>query len=68
MSKALSLDLRVRVLKAVADGMSCRQAERFGVSAASAIPWRSLERSVDDARPKALGGDPRSARWKPMRR
>ena len=62
MSKALSLDLRVRVLKAVADGMSCRQAaKRFGVSAASAIRWRSLERSVGDARPKALGGDRRSA-------
>ena len=63
MSKALSLDLRVRVLKAVADGMSCRQAaERFGVSAASAIRWSLLERSVGDARPKALGGDRRSAR------
>ena len=43
--------------------MSCRQAaERFGVSAASAIRWRSLERLVGDARPKALGGDRRSAR------
>jgi transposase len=63
MSKALSLDLRVRVLKAVAGGLSCRQAaERFGVSAASAIRWRSLERSVGDARPKALGGDRRSGR------
>ena len=63
MSKALSLDLRIRVLKAVAGGMSCRQAaERFGVSAASAIRWRSLERSVGDARPKALGGDRRSGR------
>ncbi|MBJ7532696.1 IS630 family transposase, partial [Rhodomicrobium vannielii ATCC 17100] len=38
MSKALSLDLRVRVLAAISGGMSCRQAaERFGVSAASAI-------------------------------
>jgi transposase len=63
MSKALSLDLRIRVLKAVAGGMSCRQAaERFGVSAASAIRWRSLERLVGDARPKALGGDRRSGR------
>ena len=63
MSKSLSLDLRIRVLKAVAGGMSCRQAaERFGVSAASAIRWRSLERSFGDARPKALGGDRRSGR------
>ena len=63
MSKALSLDLRVRVLKAVAGGISCRQAaDHFGVSAASAIRWHSLERSFGDARPKALGGDRRSGR------
>ncbi|MBL7373489.1 IS630 family transposase, partial [Escherichia coli] len=36
MSTPLSLDLRVRVLAAVASGLSHRQAgERFGVSAAS---------------------------------
>ena len=63
MSKALSLDLRVRVLSAIEGGMSCRgAAERFGVSASSAIRWRSRERSVGDARPKALGGDRRSFR------
>jgi transposase len=63
MSKALSLDLRVRVLNAIAGGMSCRQAaERFGVSASSAIRWHSLEQSIGDARPKALGGDRRSGR------
>jgi transposase len=63
MSKALSLDLRTRVLAAIAGGLSCRQAaQRFGVSAASAIRWRSLERRQGDARPKALGGDRRSRR------
>jgi transposase len=63
MSKALSLDLRERVLAAVASGMSCRQAAaRFGVSASSAIRWRRLERAQGDARPKALGGDRRSGR------
>lgn len=42
MSKALSVDLRDRVIAAVEDGMSCRQAAtRFGVSASSAIRWRS---------------------------
>jgi len=41
MSKALSLDLRTRVLAAVAGGLSHRQAgERFGVSAASVSRWR----------------------------
>jgi len=54
MSKALSLDLRTRVLAAIAGGLSCRQAaQRFGVSASSAIRWRGLERRQGDARPKA---------------
>jgi transposase len=61
MSKALSLDLRTRVLVAIGGGPSCRQAaERFGVSASSAIRWRSLVRKQGDAKPKALGGDRRS--------
>jgi transposase len=63
MSKALSLDLRERVLVAIAGGMSCRQAAaRFGVSASSAIRWRARVRAQGDARPKALGGDRRSGR------
>ena len=63
MSKALSVDLRCRVLAAIGGGMSCRQAAlRFGVSASSAIRWRVLERVQGDARPKALGGDRRSGR------
>ncbi len=61
MSTALSLDLRERVLAAIAGGMSGRQAAlRFGVSAASASRWRSLERKKGDARPGPLGGDRRS--------
>jgi transposase len=63
MSKALSPDLRTRVVRAIGGGMSCRQAaERSGVSASSAIRWHSLERLVGDVRPKALGGDRRSGR------
>ena len=63
MSRALSLDLRVRVLAAVAGGMSHRAAgERFGVSAASVSRWRKRERDQGDVRPKALGGDRRSGR------
>jgi len=63
MSKALSLDLRIRVLAVVANGLSHREAgERFGVSAASVSRWRALERAQGDARPKALGGDRRSGR------
>ena len=58
MPKPLSFDLRSRVLAAVDAGLSCRQAaERFGVSASSAIRWAALRRSGGDARPKPQGGD-----------
>jgi transposase len=63
MSKALSFDLRVRVLAAVAGGSTHRQAaERFGVSAASVSRWRTREREQGDAQPKAMGGDRKSGR------
>jgi transposase len=63
MPRALSLDLRVRVLAAVAQGLSHRQAgERFGVSAASVSRWRALERERGEARPGSQGGDRRSGR------
>ena len=61
MSTPLSLDLRVRVLTAVASGLSHRQAgERFGVSAASVSRWRAMERERGSARAKPMGGDQRS--------
>lgn len=44
MSRALSLDLRVRVLAEVAAGLSHRAATRFGVSAASVGRWQSALR------------------------
>jgi len=63
MSKAFSVDLRVRVLAAVAGGLTHRQAgERFGVGAASVSRWRKLAREQGDPKPKALGGDRRSGR------
>lgn len=63
MAKALSVDLRTRVLAAVTQGLSHRQAaERFGVSAASVSRWRTLNREQGDVLPGALGGDRRSAR------
>ena len=63
MARALSIDLRERVLAAVDDGMSCRQAAaRFEVSASSAIRWNDRRRQEGDFRPKPLGGDRRSGR------
>lgn len=63
MVTALSLDLRTRVLAAVAEGASHRAAAaRFGVSAASVSRWRALARERGDPRPGPLGGDRRSGR------
>ncbi|WP_159992489.1 IS630 family transposase [Roseomonas sp. 18066] len=63
MSKALSVDLRSRVVAAVAAGSSCRAAAaRFGVSPSSAIRWCALVRQVGSVAPGPLGGDRRSAR------
>src|SRR3954471_24189304 len=58
MPQALSFDLRSRVLAAIDEGLSCRQAAaRFGVSASSAIRWQGMRRAGGDARPKPQGGD-----------
>lgn len=63
MSKALSVDLRERVVAAVAAGASCRAAAaRFGVSASSAIRWCAQSRDEGTVAPGPLGGDRRSAR------
>jgi transposase len=65
MSKALSVDLRTRVLAAVAEGATHREAaEWFGVSAASVSSWRALQRERGDVLPGPLGGDRRSGRVK----
>ena len=62
MSKALSVDLRERVVAAVAAGASCRAAAaRFGVSASSAIRWHALSREAGSVAPGPLGGDRRSS-------
>ena len=47
MARALSVDLRDRVVAAIAGGLSRRQAAvRFGVSAASAVRWQQLRHVV----------------------
>lgn len=63
MSEALSVDLRERVVTAVAAGASCRSAAaRFGVSASSAIRWCAMAWGVGSVAPGPLGGDRRSSR------
>jgi transposase len=63
MARALSLDLRERVVEAIGKGMSCRQAAaRFGVSASSAIRWAAQVRAGVTIAPMKQGGDRRSWR------
>ena len=63
MARSLSVDVRRRVVDAIEGGLSCRAAaQRFGVSASSAIRWRAMERREGDIRPKLEGGDCHSQR------
>ena len=63
MARALSVDRRRRVVSAIASGLSCRAAaERFGVSASSAIRWRALDRREGDIAPRRQGGEGTSHR------
>ena len=61
MSRALSVDLRIRVLAAVNGGASHRKAaERFGVSAASVSRWRHLQIQQGNVLPGPLDGERKS--------
>lgn len=52
-----SLDLRERVVGAVAVGESCRSvAKRFGVSVASVVKWSQRYRATGSAAAKPMGG------------
>lgn len=63
MGKPLSTDLRSRLVTAVAGGLSRRAAaERFGVSAASAVRWVRAVSMTGTVEAKPQGGDMRSHR------
>jgi transposase len=63
MAKALSADLRARVVAAVEAGMSRHAAAaRFGVSASSAIRWVAALRATGEVSARPQGGDRRSQR------
>ena len=63
MAKSLSADLRSRVIAAVEAGLSRRAAaERFGVSASSAVRWLVAWRATGAQAAKRQGGDQRSER------
>ena len=57
MARAYSLDLRERVVCAVASGQSCRQvASTFGVSVASVVKWSQRFRMTGSPAPRPRGG------------
>ncbi len=57
MARAYSLDLRERVVGAVAAGQSCRQvASTFGVSVASVVKWSQRFRTAGSAAARPMGG------------
>lgn len=63
MAKALSVDLRRRVVDAVEAGSSCRAAAaRFGVGVSSAIRWVARSRRRGTLEPDKRGGNTRSHR------
>jgi transposase len=63
MAQYLSEDLRVRVIRAVEDGISRNAAaRRFGVSIASAVRWMAEYLGTGRTAPKPRGGDRRSGR------
>jgi transposase len=63
MPRPLSIDLRERLVRAVAGGVSCRSAaSRFGVAASTAIKWIEQWRRTGTVAARPQGGDKRSQR------
>jgi transposase len=57
MARAYSLDLRERVVAAVASGQSCRWvAKTFMVSVASVVKWSQRQRAVGSPATLKMGG------------
>ncbi len=60
---ALSMDIREKVMKAIAGGMSRRQAAaRFDIGPATAVRWAKRVETTGEVAPLTMGGDRRSQR------
>ena len=63
MTAPLSTDLRLRVVRAIENGLSRRAAAaKFDVSIASAVRWHQRYRRTGSVDPDAVGGDRHSHR------
>jgi len=61
MTRPLSMDIRSRLVSAVAGGMTRRSAaKRFGVAASTAIKWVDQWERTGGVEPRPQGGDHRS--------
>jgi len=61
MARALSLDLRRRVVEAIESGLSTREAaRRFSIGIATAGDWHRLWRRTGDVKPGRQGQPPNS--------
>ena len=68
MARALSVDLRQRVVDAIAQGMSRRQAAaRFGVSVASAIRWAERQETMGSVAAKKQAAIASRVAWRKKR-
>jgi transposase len=57
MTRAYSMDLRERVVKAVLSGATVREvASRFGVAVSTVVKWSQRQRSTGSVSPKKVGG------------
>ena len=57
MTRPLSIDLRERVVAAIADGESSRTvASRFGVAVSSVVKWSQRYRATGSVAPGKMGG------------
>jgi transposase len=60
---ALSMDIRKKVMKVIAGGISCRQAAaRFDIGPATAVRWAKCVETTGEVAPLKMGGDRRSRR------
>lgn len=57
MARPYSMDLRERVISALASGQTCREvAARFGISVSSVVKWSQRHRATGSAEPGQMGG------------
>lgn len=57
MARPYSIDLRERVVSAVASGETCRAvAARFGVAVSSVVKWSQRHRATGSVAPGKMGG------------